>query len=40
MGDAAAARAQYLRLVEMWKGADPDRPELRLAQQYLQSAGR
>jgi hypothetical protein len=40
MGDTAAARAQYMRLIEIWKGADPDRPELQLARRYLQSAGR
>jgi predicted Zn-dependent protease len=41
MGDDAAAKAQYLRLIEMWKGADPGRPELQQARRYLvQSAGR
>jgi tetratricopeptide (TPR) repeat protein len=40
MGDAATARAQYTRLVEMWKNADEDRPELRAARQFLQSTGR
>ena len=28
-GDTATARAQYTRLIEMWKSADRDRPELR-----------
>ena len=28
MGDTATAKAQYTRLIEMWKNADPDRPEL------------
>jgi tetratricopeptide (TPR) repeat protein len=40
MGDAATAKAQYTRLVEMWKNADPDRPELQAAQRFLQSASR
>jgi tetratricopeptide (TPR) repeat protein len=40
MGDTATARAQYSSLIEMWKRADPDRPELRAAQRFLQSAGR
>jgi hypothetical protein len=40
MGDTATARAQHSRLIEMWKSADPDRPELRAAQRFLQSAGR
>jgi tetratricopeptide (TPR) repeat protein len=40
MGDTAAARAHYTRLIEMWKGADPDRPELQAAQTFLRSAGR
>ena len=26
MGDTATAKAQYTRLIEMWKNADPDRP--------------
>jgi tetratricopeptide (TPR) repeat protein len=40
MGDTASARAQYTRLVEMWKSADPDRPELQAARKFLQSASR
>jgi tetratricopeptide (TPR) repeat protein len=35
MGDAETARAQYLRLVDMWKGPDPDRPELVAARKFL-----
>jgi tetratricopeptide (TPR) repeat protein len=34
-GDTATARAQYTRLIEMWKNADRDRPELRAARQAL-----
>ncbi len=40
MGDTATARAQYTRLIEMWKSADRDRPELLAARRFLQSAGR
>jgi uncharacterized membrane-anchored protein len=40
MGDTATARVHYSKLIEMWKSADPDRPELRAAQRFLQSAGR
>src|SRR5205085_5602146 len=40
MGDTATARAQYTRLIEMWKSADTDRPELRAARRFLQSANR
>jgi tetratricopeptide (TPR) repeat protein len=40
MGDAATAKAQYIRLIDMWKGADADRPELEAARRFLQSAGR
>jgi tetratricopeptide (TPR) repeat protein len=36
MGDTATARAQYTRLMEMWKSADSDRPELRAARRFLQ----
>jgi tetratricopeptide (TPR) repeat protein len=36
MGDTATAKAQYTRLVEMWKSADPDRPELQAAKRFLQ----
>ena len=39
-GDTATARAQYTRLIEMWKSADPDRPELQEARRFLQSAPR
>jgi tetratricopeptide (TPR) repeat protein len=35
MGDAETARAHYTRLVEMWKRADPDRPELAAARRFL-----
>jgi len=35
MGDQATARAQYTRLVEMWKAADADRPELQAARRFL-----
>jgi tetratricopeptide (TPR) repeat protein len=35
MGDTPTARAQYARLVEMWKKADDDRPELSEAKQFL-----
>ena len=40
MGDTATARAQYTRLIDMWKSADGDRPELQAARRFLQSAGR
>jgi tetratricopeptide (TPR) repeat protein len=40
MGDAATARAQYTRLVEMWKGADADRPELVAARRFLGAGSR
>jgi len=40
IGDIATARAQYLRLIEMWKSADQDRPELLEARRFLQSATR
>ena len=38
-GDTATARTQYVRLMEMWKRADPDRPELRAARRFLQVRG-
>jgi tetratricopeptide (TPR) repeat protein len=38
MGDTATARAQYTLLIEMWKSADPDRPELQAARRFLQAA--
>jgi tetratricopeptide (TPR) repeat protein len=34
-GDTDTARAQYARLIEMWKGADQDRPELQEARRFL-----
>jgi tetratricopeptide (TPR) repeat protein len=40
MGDIATARAQYTRLIEMWKNADPDRPELQVARRFLKLAAR
>jgi tetratricopeptide (TPR) repeat protein len=40
MGDLAAARTHYARLIEMWKSADPDRPELQAAQRFLRSTNR
>ncbi len=40
MGDTATARAQYTRLTEIWKRADPDRPELQAARRFLQSGAR
>ena len=39
MGDLTTASAQYTRLIEMWKSADPDRPELQAARRFLQSGG-
>ena len=36
MGDTATARAQYTRLIEMWKTADQDRPELQAARRFLE----
>ncbi len=38
-GDTATARGQYERLIEMWKGADGDRPELEAARRFLHAAG-
>jgi len=38
-GDVATAKAQYMRLIEMWKGADGDRPELQAARRFLHAAG-
>jgi len=40
MGDSATAAAHYARLADMWKGADPDRPELVAARRFLESARR
>jgi tetratricopeptide (TPR) repeat protein len=40
LGDMAGARAQYTRLLEMWKDADPDRPELLAARRFLESSAR
>ena len=39
MGDAVTARAEYTHLIEMWKGADPDRPELQAARRFLEVRG-
>jgi tetratricopeptide (TPR) repeat protein len=38
-GDRETARTQYTRLLEMWKRADSDRPELVAAQRFLNSPG-
>ena len=40
MGDNATARAQYARLLDMWKNADDDRRELQAARRFLQSGSR
>ncbi len=40
MGDTATATTQYTRLLELWKHADSDRPELQAAQRFLHSASR
>ena len=40
MGDTATARTQYTRLIEMWKDADRDRPELQAARRFMESAAR
>jgi tetratricopeptide (TPR) repeat protein len=40
MGDAATAATQYSRLIEIWKNADVDRPELLAARRFLQTARR
>jgi predicted Zn-dependent protease len=40
LGDITTARTQYARLVEMWRGADPDRPELIAARRVLQPTTR
>jgi tetratricopeptide (TPR) repeat protein len=40
MGDTDTARAHYTRLIELWKNADSDRPELLAARRFLQSANR
>ena len=34
-GDRATARTQYTRLLDMWKSADQDRPELDAARRFL-----
>ena len=39
-GDTATARTHYSRLVDMWKNADQDRPELQAARRFLQSGSR
>jgi tetratricopeptide (TPR) repeat protein len=36
-GNTATARTQYARLLELWKGADPDRPELQAARRFLKN---
>ncbi|HZN07639.1 MAG TPA: tetratricopeptide repeat protein, partial [Pyrinomonadaceae bacterium] len=36
-GDAATARATYTKLLEQWKEADADLPELREARDYVKS---
>jgi tetratricopeptide (TPR) repeat protein len=38
MGDRATARTQYTRLLEMWKQADQDRPELQAARRFMKTA--
>jgi tetratricopeptide (TPR) repeat protein len=38
LGDSATAKAQYTRLIEMWKSADADRPELLAARRFVQFA--
>jgi tetratricopeptide (TPR) repeat protein len=40
MDERTTARAQYERLVEMWKSADPDRPELVAARRFLSGGSR
>jgi tetratricopeptide (TPR) repeat protein len=40
MGETATATAHYTRLLEMWKHADPDRPELQAARRFLDAASR
>lgn len=40
MGDVATARTHYARLVDMWKHADDDRPELVAARRFLQASSR
>jgi tetratricopeptide (TPR) repeat protein len=40
MGENATARAQYARLLDMWKNADDDRRELQAARRFLQSGSR
>jgi Tfp pilus assembly protein PilF len=37
-GDVAMAREQYTRLLEMWRHADADRPELLAARRFLQQS--
>ena len=38
LGDRTTATAQYTLLLELWKGADQDRPELQSARRFLSSA--
>jgi tetratricopeptide (TPR) repeat protein len=40
LGDTATAATRYTQLIEMWKSADSDRPELLAARRFLQAAGR
>jgi tetratricopeptide (TPR) repeat protein len=40
LGDLATARTYYTRLTDMWKNADPDRPELQAARRFLESAAK
>jgi hypothetical protein len=39
-GDATAARAQYQRFLTLWRGADPDLPELVEVRRRLTGDGR
>ncbi len=36
-GDSEAARREYTRFLDLWKGADQGLPELQEAQSYLAS---
>ena len=35
LGDSQTARVRYTEFLDLWKGADKDRPELAVAQRYL-----
>ena len=37
LGDRPTARARYTEFLELWKQADPDRPELAIARRFLSS---